>query len=335
MKSLLLILIISLFSQYGYSKCSQHMSIDNNFVVRDDLMLSGVVDTQTFNNVFSDSTCSGRNTITKAPASEFIVGMGQDDSVRLKVEIAWVNSDSTTINGHISNLSGAYRVSISEDTSSTPVNYTANGNYSIRIDDITIMTSANVGNAFWTCLFREPFNLFSCIRNVLANYTSDAMYKSNLLITYNKKSTTCAPRNLTITLDPVPISNLINKGEVSDFSRQGDIILDCKDQVRNATLTSRDISVYLQSDLVWEENNSVLKPDNDNGVGFILRDSEHKPLRINSVNAISSILKKIPKGNMISTVEIIPVFANYYVVDPAKVKSGALQSKALIIVSYN
>lgn len=120
-----------------------------------------------------------------------------------------------------------------------------------------------------------------------------------------------------------------------NYSKQGDIILDCKNQVRNAMLTSRQIAVNLRSDLVWDENEAVLKPDNDNGVGFILRDSNRSLLKINKGAAINSIFKTYAKGSAVNSVEAIPVFATYYVLDPAKVKAGPLQSKALIVVSYN
>lgn len=174
-----------------------------------------------------------------------------------------------------------------------------------------------------------------CVANVITDLNGKGVYKANLTINYNRKETTCAPQNLTITLDPVPMTKLRAKGEVSEFSKQGDIILDCKNQVRNATLTSRQIAVNLRSDLVWDENEAVLKPDNDNGVGFILRDSNRSLLKINKGVAINSIFKTYAKGSAVNSVEAIPVFATYYVLDPAKVKAGPLQSKALIVVSYN
>ncbi|SUG32504.1 fimbrial protein [Salmonella enterica subsp. arizonae] len=125
------------------------------------------------------------------------------------------------------------------------------------------------------------------------------------------------------------MTKLRAKGEVSEFYKQGDIILDCENQVRNATLTSRQIAVNLRSDLVWDENDAVLKPDNDNGVGFILRDSNRSLLKINKGATINSIFKTFAKGSAVNSVEAIPVFATYYVLDPAKVKAGAITIESI------
>lgn len=82
--------------------------------------------------------------------------------------------------------------------------------------------------------------------------------------------------------------------------------------------------VNLCSDLVWDENEVVLKLDNDNGVGFILRDLNWSLFKINKGVVINSIFKIYVKGSVVNLVEVIFVFVIYYVFDFVKVKVGLL-----------
>ncbi|EEE3417774.1 fimbrial protein, partial [Salmonella enterica subsp. enterica serovar Gaminara] len=263
-----------------------------------------------------------------------------NDSVKLKLKVEWQSSSAINMRNQNGVIEAPYKITISEINSLEAVTVSARGGYSVTIDNITVMSGAKNqwSGSDWVVFILKYIGCWGnreCVANVITDLNGKGVYKANLTINYNRKETTCAPQNLTITLDPVPITKLRTKGEVSEFSKQGDIILDCKNQVRNAMLTSRQIAVNLRSDLVWDENEAVLKPDNDNGVGFILRDSNRSLLKINKGAAINSIFKTYAKGSAVNSVEAIPVFATYYVLDPAKVKAGPLQSKALIVVSYN
>lgn len=339
MKGLLILIMLSLFSPFGYAACSGTISKEETFIVKDDLMLGGE-DIKPVDNSYTDSTCQSTDKISKLDTAEYIVGMGPGDSVKLKVKITWDDKSTTTPSQSGKAFAGAYKATVSEVNTSEAVNYSANGGYTVRIENAAVMTGATTQNSWqaflsWGLCTLMTGNPRTCYTSVINALNGKGIYKSNLTIIYNRKETTCAPRNLTITLDPVPVNKLRTKGEISDYARQGDIILDCKNQVRDATLTSRQLSVSLRSDLVWDENASVLKPDTDNGAGFILKDAAHNPIKINKGSALTSVFKTYNKGSAVQSVETLPIFATYYVIDPAKVKAGKLQSKALIVVSYN
>jgi Fimbrial protein. len=291
-------------------------------------------------NAFTDTHCTNSDVVTKLETSEYIIGMGPGDNVRLKVKVEWQSDAAISMRNKNGIIEAPYKVTISETNSLEAVTVSAHGGYSVNIENIAVMSGATNQRSFvdWLLIAAKYLSCNwkrECIAGVLASLNGQGVYKANLTINYNRKETTCAPQNLTITLDPVPIARLRKKGEVSEFSRQGDIILDCKNQVRNAALASRQINVHLRSDLLWDENESVLRPETDNGVGFILRDANRNLLKINRGAALKSQFKSYSKGSVLNSVETIPVFATYYVIDPAKIHAGALQSKALIVVSYN
>lgn len=340
MKRLLFLLILMLFTQLGHAACSATLTNAKDYTIQSDSLMLGGEESAIITNGFTDANCSNNDVVTKLETSEHIIGMGANDNVKLKLKVEWQNSSAINMRNQNGVIEAPYKITISEINSLEAVTVSAKGGYSVTIDNIAVMSGATNQRSLWDWLailakYVGCWGNRECIAGVIASLNGQGIYKANLTINYNRKETTCAPQNLTITLDPVPITKLRTKGEISEFSKQGDIILDCKNQVRNATLTSRQILVNLRSDLVWDENEAVLKPDNDNGVGFILRDSNRSLLKINKGAAINSIFKTYTKGSAVSSVEAIPVFATYYVLDPAKVKAGPLQSKALIVVSYN
>lgn len=340
MKRLLFLFMLSLLSQFSYAACSATITNAKDYTIISDSLMLGGEETVIIANSFTDTNCTGNDTVSKLEASEHIIGMGPNDSVKLKVKVEWQSSASISMRNKNGVIDSPFKITLSEINTTEAVTYSAQGGYSATIDNIAVLSGATnqrslgewlyIGLRYLACLGNRE-----CIAGILASLNGQGVYKSNLTITYHRKETTCAPQNLTISLDPIPVTKLRAKGEVNEFMQQGDILLDCKNQVRNAALASRQISVNLRSDFVWDENEAVLTPDTENGVGFILRDAGHQPLKINKGTTLNSTFKTFSKGSAVNAVESIPVFATYYVIDPKKVKAGALQSKALIIVTYN
>lgn len=338
---IIILLVFCVFPSLSYSACKGTIERQDIFEVKDLIIIDGGVQTQVFNNPFIDSTCEESDNISKLDTADYIIGMGEGDSVRLKVSVKWNASNSISLSKKNGAFSGDYTVSIQELSSPGFVDVSANGGYSITLNNVAVMTGAtiwNSGNAFlqWLICATNPKNWGTCINTILSKLNGKGLYSTHLTISYNKKMTTCIPGNLSITLDSIAMNELKGAGEVNTPSQRGDITLECKDGIGVSSLASRDVLVSLHSDLVWDGNKSVLKSNSDNGVGFVLRDGiTNSLIHVNQGNGSGSVLKKFPKGNVINNIETISLIVRYYVFDVNKVKSGELQSNALIVVSYN
>ncbi|EKG1447648.1 TPA: fimbrial protein, partial [Escherichia coli] len=174
-------------------------------------------------------------------------------------------------------------------------------------------------------------------RNALAQ--NAGVYSFNLTLSYNPITTTCKPDDLLITLDSIPVSQLPATGNKATInSKQGDIILRCKNLLGQQNQTSRKMQVYLSSSDLLTNSNTILKGAEDNGVGFILESNGSSVTLLNITNSSKGYtnLKEIAaKSKLTDTTVSIPITASYYVYDTNKVKSGALEATALINVKYD
>ncbi|MFJ7172117.1 fimbrial protein [Citrobacter freundii] len=338
---IIILLVFCAFSSLSYSACKGTIERQDVFEVNDLIIIGGGVQTQVFNNPFVDSTCEDSDNIKKLDIADYIIGMGEGDSVRLKVSVKWNASNSISLSKKNGAFSGGYTVSIQELSSPGSVDVSANGGYSVTLNNVAVMTGATIwssGDAFvqWLVCAIDPKNWGTCINTILNKLNGKGLYSTHLTISYNKKVTTCIPGNLSITLNAIAMNELKGAGEVNTPSQRGDITLECKDGIGLSSLASRDVLVSLHSGLVWDGNKSVLKSNSDNGVGFVLRDGITNGLiHINQGSETGSVLKKFSKGKLINNIETIPLIVRYYVFDINKVKPGELQSNALIVVSYN
>lgn len=174
-------------------------------------------------------------------------------------------------------------------------------------------------------------------RNALAQ--NAGVYSFNLTLSYNPITTTCKPDDLLITLDSIPVSQLPATGNKATInSKQGDIILRCKNLLGQQNQTSRKMQVYLSSSDLLTNSNTILKDAEDNGVGFIL-ESNGSPVTLlnitNSSKGYTNLKEVAAKSKLTDTTVSIPITASYYVYDTNKVKSGALEATALINVKYD
>ena len=165
------------------------------------------------------------------------------------------------------------------------------------------------------------------------------VYSFNLTLSYNPITTTCKPDDLLITLDSIPVSQLPATGNKATInSKQGDIILRCKNLLGQQNQTSRKMQVYLSSSDLLTNSNTILKGAEDNGVGFIL-ESNGSPVTLlnitNSSKGYTNLKEVAAKSKLTDTTVSIPITASYYVYDTNKVKSGALEATALINVKYD
>ncbi|HBM9259094.1 TPA: fimbrial protein [Citrobacter freundii] len=338
---IIILLVFCAFSSLSYSACKGTIERQDVFEVNDLIIIGGGVQTQVFNNPFVDSTCEDSDNIKKLDIADYIIGMGEGDSVRLKVSVKWNANNSISLSKKNGAFSGGYTVSIQELSSPGSVDVSANGGYSVTLNNVAVMTGATIwssGDAFvqWLVCAIDPKNWGTCINTILNKLNGKGLYSTHLTISYNKKVTTCIPGNLSITLNAIAMNELKGAGEVNTPSQRGDITLECKDGIGVSSLASRDVLVSLHSGLVWDGNKSVLKSNSDNGVGFVLRDGITNGLiHINQGSETGSVLKKFSKGKLINNIETIPLVVRYYVFDINKVKPGELQSNALIVVSYN
>ncbi|EOS6749717.1 TPA: putative fimbrial-like adhesin protein, partial [Escherichia coli] len=242
-------------------------------------------------------------------------------------------------------FTSGYSVTVTPAASNAKVNVSAGGGGSVMINGVATLSSASSstrGSAavqFLLCLLGGK-SWDACVnsyRNALAQ--NAGVYSFNLTLSYNPITTTCKPDDLLITLDSIPVSQLPATGNKATInSKQGDIILRCKNLLGQQNQTSRKMQVYLSSSDLLAGSNTILKGAGNNGVGFML-ESNGSPVTFLNITDNSkgyTNLKEIAaKSKLTDTTVSIPITASYYVYDTNKVKSGALEATALINVKYD
>lgn len=341
---LLIFLSLMAFAQAVFANCSKNITFKDTLVIRDDFLINPSQNAS-FAHSFADETCINADVIKHATKdnTNVIVGL-YDDTVKLKLTFTWDNPGDISLSGGKREFSGAYNIAVSPANSADKVDISAGSGNSVEIQDMALMTSANHNTIiaglvnFGICLFTTNKGWTQCVKDFREWISRGAgTYSADLSVVFNRKLTTCEPNNLTLDLPTVSVNQLTMRGELKEPAVSGDIVLDCKNSVSTPGKTTRDITVYLESDLLPEGgDNTYLTPvaGGGSGVGFQLKNSNNEVIKINRAGFSNDSLKKFSKGEVIKNEERIPVTARYYVIDPDNVKAGQITSNAIIKVIY-
>ncbi|EJV2567712.1 putative fimbrial-like adhesin protein [Shigella sonnei] len=335
---IMLFILMMMVMPVSYAACYSELSVQHNLVVQGDFALTQT-QIATYEHNFNDSSCVSTNTITPMSSSDIIVGL-YNDTIKLNLHFEWTNKNNITLSNNQTSFTSGYSVTVTPAASNAKVNVSAGGGGSVMINGVATLSSASSstrGSAavqFLLCLLggKSWDTCVNSYRNALAQ-------NANLTLSYNPITTTCKPDDLLITLDSIPVSQLPATGNKATInSKQGDIILRCKNLLGQQNQTSRKMQVYLSSSDLLAGSNTILKGAENNGVGFML-ESNGSPVTFLNITDNSkgyTNLKEIAaKSKLTDTTVSIPITASYYVYDTNKVKSGALEATALINVKYD
>ena len=327
---IMLFILMMMVMPVSYAACYSELSVQHNLVVQGDFALTQT-QMATYEHNFNDSSCVSTNTITPMSPSDIIVGL-YNDTIKLNLHFEWTNKNNITLSNNQTSFTNGYSVTVTPAASNAKVNVSAGGGGSVMINGVATLSSASSstrGSAavqFLLCLLGGK-SWDACVNS----------YRNAL--SYNPITTTCKPDDLLITLDSIPVSQLPATGNKATInSKQGDIILRCKNLLGQQNQTSRKMQVYLSSSDLLTNSNTILKGAEDNGVGFILESNSSPVTLLNITNSSKGYtnLKEIAaKSKLTDTTVSIPITASYYVYDTNKVKSGALEATALINVKYD
>ena len=272
---IMLFIVMMMVMPVSYAACYSELSVQHNLVVQGDFALTQT-QMATYEHNFNDSSCVSTNTITPMSPSDIIVGL-YNDTIKLNLHFEWTNKNNITLSNNQTSFTSGYSVTVTPAASNAKVNVSAGGGGSVMINGVATLSSASSstrGSAavqFLLCLLGGK-SWDACVnsyRNALAQ--NAGVYSFNLTLSYNPITTTCKPDDLLITLDSIPVSQLPATGNKATInSKQGDIILRCKNLLGQQNQTSRKMQVYLSSSDLLTNSNTILKGAEDNGVGFIL-----------------------------------------------------------------
>lgn len=233
----------------SYAACYSELSVQHNLVVQGDFALTQT-QMATYEHNFNDSSCVSTNTITPMSPSDIIVGL-YNDTIKLNLHFEWTNKNNITLSNNQTSFTSGYSVTVTPAASNAKVNVSAGGGGSVMINGVATLSSASSstrGSAavqFLLCLLGGK-SWDACVnsyRNALAQ--NAGVYSFNLTLSYNPITTTCKPDDLLITLDSIPVSQLPATGNKATInSKQGDIILRCKNLLGQQNQTSRKMQVY-------------------------------------------------------------------------------------------
>ncbi|EFP8322770.1 TPA: putative fimbrial-like adhesin protein [Shigella sonnei] len=335
---IMLFILMMMVMPVSYAACYSELSVQHNLVVQGDFALTQT-QMATYEHNFNDSSCVSTNTITPMSSSDIIVGL-YNDTIKLNLHFEWTNKNNITLSNNQTSFTSGYSVTVTPAASNAKVNVSAGGGGSVMINGVATLSSASSstrGSAavqFLLCLLGGK-SWDACVNS----YRNALAQNANLTLSYNPITTTCKPDDLLITLDSIPVSQLPATGNKATInSKQGDIILRCKNLLGQQNQTSRKMQVYLSSSDLLAGSNTILKGAENNGVGFML-ESNGSPVTFLNITDNSkgyTNLKEIAaKSKLTDTTVSIPITASYYVYDTNKVKSGALEATALINVKYD
>ncbi|MFG3825232.1 fimbrial protein, partial [Escherichia coli] len=89
---------------------------------------------EVFSHQYNDVSCSGTNTVSPLKPSDIIVGF-YDNSVKLKLTITWIDGQDIKLDSSKGVFSASYKVTVSEVSSSTTANISADSSNSVLIKD--------------------------------------------------------------------------------------------------------------------------------------------------------------------------------------------------------
>ena len=267
---IMLFILMMMVMPVSYAACYSELSVQHNLVVQGDFALTQT-QMATYEHNFNDSSCVSTNTITPMSPSDIIVGL-YNDTIKLNLHFEWTNKNNITLSNNQTSFTSGYSVTVTPAASNAKVNVSAGGGGSA----VQFLLCLLGGKSWDACV--------NSYRNALAQ--NAGVYSFNLTLSYNPITTTCKPDDLLITLDSIPISQLPATGNKATInSKQGDIILRCKNLLGQQNQTSRKMQVYLSSSDLLTNSNTILKGAEDNGVGFILESNGSPVTLLNITNS--------------------------------------------------
>ncbi|MGL0462339.1 hypothetical protein O6V33_16620 [Salmonella enterica subsp. enterica] len=138
MKRLLFLLMMMQFTQLGYAACNATLTNTKDYTIQSDsLMLGGGgggggEESAIITNGFTDANCSNSDVVTKLETSDHIIGMGPNDSVKLKLKVEWQSSSAINMRNQNGVIEAPYKITISEINSLEAVTVSARGGTRLR-----------------------------------------------------------------------------------------------------------------------------------------------------------------------------------------------------------
>ncbi|PHP44987.1 fimbrial assembly protein, partial [Salmonella enterica subsp. enterica serovar Dublin] len=126
----------------GYAACNATLTNTKDYTIQSDSLMLGGEESAIITNGFTDANCSNSDVVTKLETSDHIIGMGPNDSVKLKLKVEWQSSSAINMRNQNGVIEAPYKITISEINSREAVTVSARGGYSVTIDNITVMSGA-------------------------------------------------------------------------------------------------------------------------------------------------------------------------------------------------
>ncbi|AOV96529.1 hypothetical protein A9798_05910 [Edwardsiella hoshinae] len=160
------------------------------------------------------------------------------------------------------------------------------------------------------------------------------LYQLNLTLKLDYKPTTCQFVETTLTLPPVALSDLPQRGEVSGITANHTLVAQCDNL--NGELTNRAMKVTLSSDALLAGNARVILPQRGvSGVGFVLYDEQQRPVTLGGSGASASSIKLLRQWEGLPERGFsLPISAAYYVYARNQVQPGKLEANVTINIDY-
>ncbi|HGB1983216.1 TPA: fimbrial assembly protein, partial [Salmonella enterica subsp. enterica serovar Chester] len=122
--------------------CNATLTNTKDYTIQSDSLMLGGEESAIITNGFTDANCSNSDVVTKLETSDHIIGMGPNDSVKLKLKVEWQSSSAINMRNQNGVIEAPYKITISEINSLEAVTVSARGGYSVTIDNITVMSGA-------------------------------------------------------------------------------------------------------------------------------------------------------------------------------------------------
>ena len=150
--------LLALMTHGVSAGCSGNITYQDSMVVNEYFVLNPT-QREVFSHQYNDMSCSGTNTVSPLKPSDIIVGF-YDNSVKLKLTITWIDGQDIKLDSSKGVFPASYKVTVSEVSSSTTANISADSSNSVLIKDIASLSSASstskndaFSDLFWCVVF--------------------------------------------------------------------------------------------------------------------------------------------------------------------------------------
>ena len=335
--------VLCVLSGMAFAECSSVVASPGSFNIN----ANGSASQSTIGASFSGVSCSAKTTINYPDFSDLVIGFyGGEEKFKLK--FAWASGNPGSLASGNNSFNLRYTVSATRDneTAKEKLSYIVDGN-TVEIKNVMLASAAPTGS-FWLAAWQflgcviNPWRYGTCRDEFWQNLSSiGGVFSANLIITFNRIPTTCKPDNLTLDLPPITSARARIPGIINDTSKEGYIILRCNPGETNAR-ANRTAILYLRSSRLLATNPSVLLPNEDNGVGFILENKSGATIVLaqdgerfgENITRLGTIAKDAETSRSLLSTYNATVRAKYYVYDPDRVRSGKITSTATIVVEH-